>query len=282
MVLGALERVAVGAVLAHPDPVAEAGAADHVAHGGARRGGHGGAAGAGLSGLGRNGAWVPELDYGFKVAVGYPPNFFSSPRTGAIRPARRGAPARRGPRSRCRIPTTRSLTVPETSTSFGAAALITREAMCTASPPTSPSITSSSPVWRPGADLEPERAHRLRDRGGAADRARGPVEGGEEAVAGALHLAAAVAVERLAEERVVALEQEAPAAVAHLGGAAGGVADVREQHGGEHPVRLALVARAGEELLDLADQRLRCRRARTCCPRPRAPRSARPGIFEAM
>src|SRR3954452_1931841 len=100
-------------------------------------------------------------------------------------------------------------------------------------------------------DLEPERAHRLRHGGGAADRPCGSVEGGEEAVAGALHLPAAVAVERLPEQRVVALDKEAPAAVAHLSGTARGVADVREQHGGEHPVRLALVTRPGEELLDL-------------------------------
>ena len=41
-------------------------------------------------------------------------------------------------------------------------------------------------------DLEPERANRVDDRRGAADGARGPVEGGEETVAGRLDLRAAV------------------------------------------------------------------------------------------
>ena len=40
-ILGVLERIAVGAVLAHPDAVAESGAADHVANGGVGRGWHG-------------------------------------------------------------------------------------------------------------------------------------------------------------------------------------------------------------------------------------------------
>ena len=46
-------------------------------------------------------------------------------------------------------PATRSLTVPVTSTSAGPASAITREPMCTAIPPSFPSISSHSPVWTP-------------------------------------------------------------------------------------------------------------------------------------
>src|SRR5215204_4266046 len=50
------------------------------------------------------------------------------------------------------------------------------------------------------AQLEPQLPHGLRDRCRAADRPGGAVEGGEEAVAGALDLAAAVELERPPEE----------------------------------------------------------------------------------
>ena len=75
--LAPLQRVAVGAVLAHPDAVSEAGAAEHMAHGGARRGGHGGAQDQGEYGWGGTAHWVLELDYGFKVAVDIPAKFFN-------------------------------------------------------------------------------------------------------------------------------------------------------------------------------------------------------------
>jgi len=46
-------------------------------------------------------------------------------------------------------PATRSFTVLETSTSSPSAFAATRAAMWTAMPPTPPSISSHSPVWRP-------------------------------------------------------------------------------------------------------------------------------------
>ena len=46
-------------------------------------------------------------------------------------------------------PATRSLTVPETRTSLGAAKAATRAPMWTAMPPTSSPISSTSPVWTP-------------------------------------------------------------------------------------------------------------------------------------
>ena len=52
-------------------------------------------------------------------------------------------------------PTTRSLTVLETSTSPGAARAATRAPMCTAMPPTSSPISSHSPVCRPARTSSP-------------------------------------------------------------------------------------------------------------------------------
>src|SRR5207253_11092148 len=87
-----------------------------------------------------------------------------------------------------------------------------------------------------GAYLDPELAHRVASRTGAADRARGPIEGGEKAVAHRLHRAAPVALELPAHERVVAPDQIPPAAVAERGGLPGGLDDVGEHHGGEYAV----------------------------------------------
>jgi hypothetical protein len=52
-------------------------------------------------------------------------------------------------------PTTRSRTVLEVTTSPGPAVAITRAAMCTAIPPTSPSRSSTSPVCRPARICRP-------------------------------------------------------------------------------------------------------------------------------
>src|SRR4051812_39728225 len=88
--------------------------------------------------------------------------------------------------------------------------------MLTASPDTFPSTTSQTPVWRPARTARPSsgtdavivRAHSI---------ARiGPSEGGEEAVAGGIELAAAEDVERPADERVVTLDELAPGPIAEL------------------------------------------------------------------
>ena len=57
-----------------------------------------------------------------------------------------------------------------------------------------------------GAHLKTECAYSLNDRFGTADRSRGAVEAGEEAVTGGVHLLAAVADEVAPDERVVAFE----------------------------------------------------------------------------
>ena len=109
--------------------------------------------------------------------------------------------------------------MPDTSTSFGAGAVHHARGDVHGQPAEVAVHHLELAGVEAGAHLQPERAHRLGHGGGAADRPRGAVERGQEAVARALDLPAAVALERLPEERVVALEQEAPAAVAHLGGA---------------------------------------------------------------
>ena len=72
-----------------------------------------------------------------------------------------------------------------------------------------------------GTDLQPELGKSVADRGGAADPARWAIEGREEAVPGALDLAAAEALELSADDSVVALEQVVPAPVAERGSALG-------------------------------------------------------------
>jgi hypothetical protein len=54
----------------------------------------------------------------------------------------------------------------------------------------------------------------------------------------------------------VALQQVAPGAVAERRRSLRGADDVREQHGGEHPVGLGRVPFAGQELLDLVHHRV--------------------------
>src|SRR2546423_14547095 len=80
---------------------------------------------------------------------------------------------------------------------------------------------------QPGAELEPEAAHAVADRPRGADRARRPVEGGEEAVAGGVDLAAAEAHELCADGGLVRPSELAAAPVAALGGPLALAADLR-------------------------------------------------------
>ena len=95
------------------------------------------------------------------------------------------------------------LTVEETSTSPGPASAATRAPMCTAIPPTLPSIRSHSPVWRPARISSPSSTDAFADRAGAADRARRAVERREEAVAGGVDLVAPKPRELTTHDRVM-------------------------------------------------------------------------------
>ena len=190
----------------------------------------------------------------------------------------------RSPRSSNGIPepTTRSLTVPDTSTSPGRALAPTRAPMCTAMPPTSLPITSISPVCRPLRTSRPNCGARgVPDRGRASDRAGGPVERREEAVAHRLHRAAAEARQLAPDRRLDRLEHVAPAAVAQLRRALGRVDDVGEHHRREDPLGVGGPARAGQELLDLVEQRRRSRRRTRSPPRPASSTYRAPGMCSA-
>ena len=99
-----------------------------------------------------------------------------------------------------------------------------------------------------GAELEPKLADARDDRLGTADRARGTVEGREEAVG--VELLTAVPGELPANRRMMAREQVAPRAVAELGSPLRRADDVGEEDGGEHAVRNGRFRPAAEEALD--------------------------------
>src|SRR5262245_20842291 len=71
------------------------------------------------------------------------------------------------------------------------------------------------------AHLKAERAYRIADRAGTANRARRPVEGGEEAVARGVDLTPAVLLQHRASLGVERLEQFTPGMVAERRGALG-------------------------------------------------------------
>src|SRR5262249_13336446 len=105
--------------------------------------------------------------------------------------------------------------------------------------------------------FETELAGGLGDRLAAADRAGRAVEGGEAAVAEGLHLAPAESV-HLPEDGIVMVGQQlAPARVAELARHLSRSHDVRAHHRRPHAIALGDSARAGKELLDLADHGFR-------------------------
>src|SRR5206468_3485570 len=89
-----------------------------------------------------------------------------------------------------------------------------------------------------GPYVQAELIEALADRTRARNRPGRAVEGGEEAIAGRVHLIAAKAAELDANSLVVVLQQLAPRAVAELGRPGRRADDVGEKHGGEHAVRL--------------------------------------------
>src|SRR5207253_2135399 len=78
----------------------------------------------------------------------------------------------------------------------------------------------------------------------------------EEAVAHRLDRATAMTLELATHQRVVALDQLPPAAVAKARGGFRGTDDVGEHHRRQHAIDRRNVALAGEELLDLVDNRV--------------------------
>src|SRR5947207_15395646 len=101
--------------------------------------------------------------------------------------------------------------------------------------------------------LEAECLHVAEDLRGRLDRSCGAVERREDPVAGRVDDVALVALDLLANEAVVAIEDLSPGSVAEPGGMRSRIDDVREQDPGKHPVRRTYAPRPGDELLDLVD-----------------------------
>jgi hypothetical protein len=111
-------------------------------------------------------------------------------------------------------------------------------------------------------NLEAELVRLVPNLARAPDRARGTVEARKETVTRLLYLAATETLKLRTGQRVVALAQLTPSHVPQLSGAPGGIDDICEQDGGQHPVRRPTRTGAGEEFLDLASDRFRVAGAR--------------------
>src|SRR5262249_26067496 len=107
---------------------------------------------------------------------------------------------------------------------------------------------------KPAAHLEIERPHFVPYPARAADRARGSVEGGKEAVAGRVDLASAESRQLASRRRVVLAQHVAPAPIAERERTFRRADDVGEQDRREHAIGFGRT-NAGEELLDLVDDR---------------------------
>ena len=107
------------------------------------------------------------------------------------------------------------------------------------------------------ANRDPQGPYLVADCSCAVDAPSGSVEGGENAVPGALHRLTTVAIYLAADESVVLIEQISPAPVAERRRPLGRTHDVGEQNRGKHTVELAHRALAGEKLLNLVNDLVR-------------------------
>ena len=192
-----------------------------------------------------------------------------SRRRAATRLALPSTRERPGPRTRCREPATRSVTVRDTRTSPAPAAAPTRAPMLTAIP-AHVAVRAARPrrcAARRGSRCRARAPVARVDRG--ADRARGPVERREEPVAHRLHLVAAVTLElhgarsrhgARATPAIRGRRARRPVCVESTMSVNITVASMRSGSGAD--------AAAGEELLDLVDDLLRVDGEEGGRPRP--------------
>src|SRR5206468_8263750 len=101
-----------------------------------------------------------------------------------------------------------------------------------------------------GPDLDTEAPHGIADAFGATDGAGRSVEGREETVTGSADLTSTMALDLLADDRVMTVEEVAPDAVAERDRQIGRSDDVGKEDRREHAFHLDPHARAGQELLD--------------------------------
>ena len=109
-----------------------------------------------------------------------------------------------------------------------------------------------------GAQRQANLAGRGLERQRASNGAAGAVERRQNAVAGAFDQIAAMFVDKLLRHLIVALEQSTPLLIAHRGGAARGIDNVREQDRRQNALKIErrTLAIPGDKLLNVAHQRL--------------------------
>jgi hypothetical protein len=105
----------------------------------------------------------------------------------------------------------------------------------------------------PDPNVDADLAGGVAYRGAATDRARGAVEGGEDAVAGQLLFVSLEPRQLVAHGVIVAVEQRVPGSIAESGDPLGGADDIREHQSGEHPRVIGGYAGAGKKFFDLVD-----------------------------
>src|SRR5215470_18729531 len=106
------------------------------------------------------------------------------------------------------------------------------------------------------ANADPELRDPLDNRNRGANGTRRAVERRKKTIARRVDFATPKALEFLADEGVVRLQQLAPLIVAQLHGLARSVHDVREKDGGEDAINVGSRACPREELFDLAEERV--------------------------
>lgn len=129
----------------------------------------------------------------------------------------------------------RSRTVLLTSTSPGAARLVTRDVHREPADVVAGEQLAFACV-QTGANLQAQVMYAVADRDRATDRAAGTIEHRERSVAERLHDPPSMALDLLADQAIVAFQQRPPSAVAELCGTLGRADDVGEQHRREHAV----------------------------------------------
>ena len=96
------------------------------------------------------------------------------------------------------------------------------------------------PCVKPRPNLEAEFANAVPNRARAPNRPRRAVEGREEAVASGVHFPTPEVPQLRSDEPMVLLHEFAPAAIAELGRAGGGIDEIGEQDRRQHAVRAGL------------------------------------------
>ena len=107
-----------------------------------------------------------------------------------------------------------------------------------------------------GADAQTELANRCAQGLGAADGPRRPVEGRQQAIPRGVDVPAPVPFDLPPRELVMLADKLGPAGVANLGQPLGRADDVGEQDGRKDAVQAWPVPPAGQECLDLIDDRV--------------------------